>query len=137
MNDRENQNVTTENAGNGKARLTHTMFYKACETLKKHKQKFMDERPNAHQAAKMLSELCGFPVSDNSVNEIKEAANVDWQPKRKNPANGTSSGWHARNAIEALTRAVHRLYKKLDEEVPAGVQTLYEQIQTGEKPKPE
>ncbi len=104
------------------SRLTHKTFFIVCECLKKNKTKFLDERPTHRAAALMLTELCGVPVSESSIAEIKEAAGVEWICK-KNLA--PKDRKHRTQAIRTLATALRRLYNKFDEEVPKALEDLY------------
>lgn len=108
------------------ARLTHATFYKACEALKKHKQVFLDERPNYTKAAAMLSQLVGFTISPASIQEIREACGVEWEPRRQPPSQNGEQ--HKKHAVRTLTRAMRRLYRKLDEEIPESLELLYQAV---------
>lgn len=104
------------------ARLTHSTFYKACEAMKTHRERFAKDRPNNRRAAAMLSDLAGFQISEASIAEIKEACGIDWEPARKTPQKPDN---HFKDrAIRTLARALRLLYRKLDEEMPSTLQDL-------------
>lgn len=106
------------------ARLTHVTFYKVCEVFKKHRQRFLDERPTQKGAAKLLTELSGIQVSENSIPEIQESTGVTWKPKYGPPKGGEMSKARAM-ALRTLTMSLVRLYRKLDEEIPSALAELY------------
>jgi hypothetical protein len=106
-------------------RLTHAEFYQAAECLKKHKQRFLDERPTTNQAAKLLSQLSGLAIGDTTMAELLKTTNVRWQSRRPDVANANSVRHHA---IRTLARAVHQLYNRLEEPMPGSLQALYDSV---------
>lgn len=107
--------------------MTHAQHYAACECIKNHRQWSLDGRPNAEEAAKKLSELLGFPVSESAIPGIKQATGIDWVAKIRRiagPARANNS-----EVLQVLTIALHRLYRKLGEEVPQNLIDLYATFQ--------
>jgi hypothetical protein len=109
-------------------RITHKQFFSACETMKKNREWFITERPSLVDAAKKLSELCGFQVSPASAGEIKETTNLVWS-SRIIRARGNSSPHSIRsNLSRTLTVSLYRLYRKLGEEIPGNLQQAYDLV---------
>ncbi len=103
------------------ARLTHKQFHQACECLKKHRQRFLDERPPQAAAAALLTTLAGFPVSENSIADLCEASGVCWEPRRPPP---TEQKVHQYNALRAHNRAIKRIFFELGLKVPDSIERL-------------
>lgn len=123
-----NEQTPPQPARGGK-QLSHAQFYKVCECLRKHKQEFLEVRPSQKDAAKRLSELSGFSVSDSTMGAIREATGITWQPKYKAPSTKTQKTL----AVRTLTTALFRLYRKLNEEAPKALIDLYAE-ETGRYP---
>ncbi len=102
-------------------KVSHLQFMQAVDRLRKDKQEFLDSRPDHVKTAKMLSERLGFPIYRGTAAKIKEASGVHWE-SRRHP--GKARTLHSYNATATLARALNRLYKKLGEEVPTGLQDL-------------
>jgi hypothetical protein len=108
-----------------KSRLTHITFFKVCEVLRTHRERFLKERPTDRKAAEMLTELSKIQVSENSVSEIKEASEVTWERKKAGPKLERSKALTMqRQACRTLARAVKLLYRKFDEELPSALANL-------------
>lgn len=105
------------------SKVTHLQFMQAVDCLRKNKQEFLDRRPDHPETGKMLSEKLGFTISRGTAAKIREAAGVVWETRRKSKNGGRYSSY---NAIAALTRSLHLLFKKLDEEPPTGLKDLHE-----------
>ncbi len=105
-------------------KVTHLQFMQAVDCLRKHKQEFLDRRPDHAETGKMLAEKLGFPINRGTTANIREAAGVVWESRRKT-RNGKAA-YHAYNSVATLTRSLHLLFKKLDEEPPAGLQSLHD-----------
>lgn len=103
--------------------INREQFFRVCETLKKNKQQFLEQRPNAPKAAKMLGDLCGFPISKTVVPRAQEATGVRWVAKHTvRPRN--SKGY----ALRTLTNAVVTLYRELGQEIPDSLRNLQREV---------
>lgn len=107
-------------------KLSHLQFAAAVDTLRKHKQRFCDERPNNVRTAKMLSELTGQDIPVGTAAAIREASGVEWTTKLIREPDGGGERFSNYNAVGTLARAVDKLYRKLGEDVPDGVSALVE-----------
>jgi hypothetical protein len=110
--------------------MTHVMFHKACVTLKKNKQEFLDKRPTQAAAAEMLGKMLGFEISSASIPDIQEATGVRWRSVKDTVNNRGTNASVRQNAVTSIARALAQLYEKLGEEMPTGFKNLIDLIRS-------
>lgn len=104
-------------------KITHLQFMQAVDALRKHKQEFLDRRPDHTGTAKRLGELCGFVINRGTAAKIKKASGVGWESRRGRSGRERFSSF---NAVGTLARAVAALYERLGETPSNGLAKLIE-----------
>ena len=115
-----------------KISVSGPQFYAACKQMEKHRDEFFAQRPTQQEAAKMLSQWCGFAVPLSAVARLQQATGIVYVAKRTYTGRGDMTAQPG--AVRVLTRAVFRLYRKLGEEVPSDLQALSDAVHMGTPP---
>lgn len=106
--------------------LTLKQHFQACEAMKKHKDRFLNERPTRAVASRILSELCGFYVSPGNVDSITDCSKVEWRPRRLSPTETEK-----KQRFRTLTTAIFDLYLDLGKTPSKALADLHRAV-TGE-----
>lgn len=107
--------------------LTHKQFYRVVEVVKTHRESIAKLGTWRECRDFLLGKLKDdggelLPVSEHSAQHACEVAEVKLSGKRKRP--GRRDYEDFRLELEIMARAIGRLYDKLGEEMPPGLQRL-------------
>lgn len=113
--------------------LTHVQFFKACEALKEERDWFILERPSAAKAAAKLSQMCGFRISDHTVDGLKEATGIKWDVDRSACQIKGRTGGKRLTAHQGKTIvvAIAELYRRLGDTMSDDMVELHRKLTGG------
>jgi len=115
-------------------KITRPEFFRVCEALREMKEQFIASRATEQEAADVLAEATGLPVSRNMISEAKLATGINW-PKR---ASAPPVSWGRRIAqlekdVAVLTEQVIVLTNKLRNSHSATIPDALEEMHTRPK----
>lgn len=103
-------------------RLGFAEVIKASDWLHAHREELYRDRPTHAEVARRMETDLGFPVSANSIRDLREATKINWPPPERQ---STGAARDAREFRKVATEAILELYAQLGLPEPAPLAEYY------------